>query len=634
MAELDDIELLREYALNNSDAAFAVLVSRHINLVYSTALRAVRNHHQAQEITQAVFVILARKARSLGSKTILSGWLFRTARFTAANYLKTEMRRVRREQEVYMQANSADNVDDIWQQVDPVLNDAIADLGEKDRSAIVLRFLEAKGYKEVAAALGASEEAAQMWVSRALEKLRTFFAKRGVTVTTSALGGMMTTHGTQAAPNGLATSIAVATAKGAAVTSSASTLVTTTLKIMAWSKIKTAVVIGAAAILAIGTATTFVANHSSGRAAGNGTGLLGKLGKKSAIMKQMDLMRGVSPAIFAFAAAHNDELPKTFAELGQYLPPDLSMVDDAHWQILATGKMARLMEQPDLSSVILVQEKTCQLAAPKSSCSPMEAFATNSLRQPQGEAVGKFSKRAFTLTEMLVVIAVIAILAAILLPVLSASKAKSQRTVCLNNLHRIDFGMRMYLDDQRNRSPGNTNTAGLPFLSWTDYRPLIGNYVEIKGAPAPEDKIFSCPADTFFYVRSRNGSRYMAEPMHAQADHAFTSYAFNAGQFTAPSKTNAATTITNYYGIAGQRLETVTHPSRTVLLAEAPAFSPYSWHEPMRPFSKENALFVNAKDFICFVDGHVDYVKMYFDGKTIAWAYNPPAGYEYQWSGN
>src|SRR4051812_39099673 len=134
MGELDDIELLRKYASDNCEVSFAMLVSRYINLVYSTALRTVRNHHQAEEITQAVFVILARKAWSFGSKTILSGWLFHTARLTAANYSRTEIRRIRREQEVFMQSNSPDHTPEMWQQIEPMLNDVISDLGEKDRN--------------------------------------------------------------------------------------------------------------------------------------------------------------------------------------------------------------------------------------------------------------------------------------------------------------------------------------------------------------------------------------------------------------------------------------------------------------------------------------------------------------------
>ena len=247
MLVTDDMELLREYALQGSEEAFTTLVSRHIDLVYSAALRHVGNHHQAQEITQAVFVILARKARSLRPGTILPGWLFQTTRLTAANYLRTEIRRARREQEAFMQSNPDENADEIWQQVAPHLNDAIAGLGEKDRNAVVLRYLKGKDYKEVAAALGGTEEAAQMRVSRALEKLRKLFAKRGVVLSAGALGGVITAQATQAAPVGLAASIAGAVIQGTALTGSTLTLVEGTLKVMAWTKTQFAV--GAAVVL-------------------------------------------------------------------------------------------------------------------------------------------------------------------------------------------------------------------------------------------------------------------------------------------------------------------------------------------------------------------------------------------------
>ena len=244
------------------------------------------------------------------------------------------------------------------------------------------------------------------------------------------------------------------------------------------------------------------------------------------------------------------------------------------------------------------------------------------------------SKRAFTLIELLVLIAIVAILAALLLPAISAAKGKAQRTVCINNLRQINLGIHLYLDDQMNGSPGNTNATHSPFVSWTDYRKLINGDVGITGASSPQDKVFACPADQFFYDQSRGGRGYVPQPIHEQADHAFTSYAFNAGQVTDPARTNAADTVTNNYGIAGRRLEPVPHPAKTVMLAEVPAFSPYSWHQPKRPFTKGNALFEDARDMVCFVDGHINYLKMYFDGKKIAWAYNPPGGYGYQWNGD
>src|SRR5882672_8927246 len=106
MLELNDSVLLKEYVEHGSEEAFATLVARHVNKVYSIALRHVRNSHQAEEITQAVFVILARKSRRMRPGTILSGWLYQTARLTAANYLRTEIRRSHREQESHMQSIS------------------------------------------------------------------------------------------------------------------------------------------------------------------------------------------------------------------------------------------------------------------------------------------------------------------------------------------------------------------------------------------------------------------------------------------------------------------------------------------------------------------------------------------------
>ncbi|HSY09549.1 MAG TPA: sigma-70 family RNA polymerase sigma factor, partial [Candidatus Dormibacteraeota bacterium] len=256
----DDLTLLREYARRNSEDAFAALVSRHVNLVYSVALRQVRDPHLAGEITQAVFIILARKADSLGNKTILPGWLCRTARYASANALTIQRRRQHREQEAHMQTilNEVEPAE-TWNQIAPLLDGAMEQLGQKDHDALVLRFFENKNFAEVGAALGASEDAAKMRVSRALEKLRRFFTKRGVSSTTAIIAGTISANSAQAAPVALAKSVtAVAIAKGAAASGSTLTPIRGALKIMAWSKAKTAIVAAGVALLAAGTTIVVV----------------------------------------------------------------------------------------------------------------------------------------------------------------------------------------------------------------------------------------------------------------------------------------------------------------------------------------------------------------------------------------
>jgi uncharacterized protein (TIGR03435 family) len=261
MHDATDMDLLRQYTGRNSDAAFAVLVSRHVNLVYSAALRKAGNSHAAEEITQAVFIILAQKAGRIPDKTILPAWLYQTARLTAANFLKREIRRVRREQEAYMQTelHAAAPDDETWQQLAPLLDDAMGQLGDKDRAAVVLRFFGGKSFAEVGTAAGVSENAAKKRVGHALEKLRKFFMKRGIASTAETIAGAISAHSVQAAPVALAKSVtAVAVAKGAAASGSTLTLIKGALKIMAWTKAKTAIVVGVAAILAVSTTTVVV----------------------------------------------------------------------------------------------------------------------------------------------------------------------------------------------------------------------------------------------------------------------------------------------------------------------------------------------------------------------------------------
>jgi RNA polymerase sigma factor (sigma-70 family) len=255
----DDMRLVREYASRQSESAFAALVSRHTNLVYSAAFRQTCDPQLAEGVTQVVFIILARKAASLGAKTILTGWLYRTAGYVSGSALKRELRRQHREQEAYMQSELDAQAGSTWKQLSPLLDEAMLRLGQTDRDALVLRFFEGRSLNEVGHALGASEEAAKKRVNRALEKLRNIFAKRGVSSTTAIIAETISAHSVQAAPVALAkAATAAAITKGAAASTSTATLIKGALKIMAWTKAKTIIVVGVGVLLAAGTTTVTV----------------------------------------------------------------------------------------------------------------------------------------------------------------------------------------------------------------------------------------------------------------------------------------------------------------------------------------------------------------------------------------
>jgi RNA polymerase sigma factor (sigma-70 family) len=261
MQELDDIALLRQYAEQNSEEAFAALVTRHIDKVYSVALRHTGNPHQAEEITQAVFVILARKSSDLSKHVILEGWLYETARLTAMTFIRSEIRRARREQEAYVQNVLNENEADVWPQIVPLLDSGLAGLNETDRHAVVLRFFYGKSMREIGTALGGSEDTARMRINRTLEKLRKFFVKRGIASTPATLAGAISANSVQAAPVTLAKIVtAVAITKDAMASASTLTLIKGALKIMAWTKAKTHMT-AAIVIVCIATTTTLVIQH-------------------------------------------------------------------------------------------------------------------------------------------------------------------------------------------------------------------------------------------------------------------------------------------------------------------------------------------------------------------------------------
>lgn len=265
----DDMELVRAYAKHGAEEAFATLVSRHVNLVYSVALHQLRDPHLAEEVAQATFIILARKAGSLGPKTILPAWLCRTAQYAAADALRAQRRRQNREQEAYMQSSLNQTEPDPapWQEIAPLLNAAMAELGGKYHSAVVLRFFEGKDLKQVGAELGVDERTAQTRVRRAVEQLRKFFVKRGIALSATVIAGAISANAVQAAPPMLSkTATAIALGKGAAASTSTLTLIKGALKLMAWSKAKTTVIAGVVILLA-GSGITTAVLHSKAQAA-------------------------------------------------------------------------------------------------------------------------------------------------------------------------------------------------------------------------------------------------------------------------------------------------------------------------------------------------------------------------------
>ncbi|HVU36725.1 MAG TPA: sigma-70 family RNA polymerase sigma factor [Opitutales bacterium] len=201
---MQDRDLLREYLLNRSEAAFAELVSRHINLVHSCAWRVVGDADLAKDVCQKVFIQLAQKAGTVRDGDALAGWLYRVTAHTATSVVRVESRRRKREIEAMNLAEPPASAADTWSAIAPFLEEAMQRLSADEQDALVLRFFEDKSLREVGLALGLSDDAAQKRVSRALEKMRAHFARRGVTASVLALGGVLAAHTTPSAPPGLA----------------------------------------------------------------------------------------------------------------------------------------------------------------------------------------------------------------------------------------------------------------------------------------------------------------------------------------------------------------------------------------------------------------------------------------------
>jgi len=242
-------QLLAQYAADGSEAAFQEFVARYVNLVYSTALRLVGGDRQlAQDVTQTVFINLARRTSTISSGVMLGGWLHQTTYHVATKAARGERRRQSREREAVAMNALQDDSGANWREVAPVLDEAITQLGREDRAAILLRFFEQRDYRSVGKALEASEDTARMRVNRALEKLRLLLKRRGVTLSTAGLGTLLGAEVITAAPAGLAAAVSGAALAGTAGGAGA---VFTLLKLMTATQFKLTI-----GMLAVAGATT------------------------------------------------------------------------------------------------------------------------------------------------------------------------------------------------------------------------------------------------------------------------------------------------------------------------------------------------------------------------------------------
>ncbi len=248
-----DLQLLARYARDRAEDAFAELVRRHLGLVHSAALRQVGSPQLAEEVAQSVFTDLARNAAKLrpgvGVASALSAWLYQVTRRTAIDVVRREARRQWREQ-IATDLNAMNATTNDWAHIEPLLDDAMDALDATDRTAVLLRYFENMSLREVGATLGTSDDAAQKRVSRAVERLREFFAQRGVRIGTSGLVVVISAHAVQAAPVGLA--VTISTAAVLAATTMTTSVTSTTITTIAMTTLQKAVLV-ATLVAVVGT---------------------------------------------------------------------------------------------------------------------------------------------------------------------------------------------------------------------------------------------------------------------------------------------------------------------------------------------------------------------------------------------
>lgn len=335
---MEDRQLLRRYSEDASEAAFGELVARHVNLVYSVALREVGGDaYLAQDVAQLVFVDLARKARSLRRDVVLPGWLHHATRYAARQTLRTQRRRQAREQQaIAMNAINSDS-DTAWEQIGPALDEALDRLNRTDRDALVLRYFSQCSLADVGAALGSSEDTARKRVSRALAKLRLLLGRRRVTTSITTLSGVLGVNAVQAAPVGLAATLSSAALAG---TASAGATALTFFKLMTMTKLKTGLV--TAVVVAV-VATPLVLQHQSAARVRDENNLL-----------RLQLAQAAQPSAIATPAG-----------------ADQSLTDEQHRELLRLrGEVGQLRKQTNELDKLRSENRQLRASAAKPQNAP------------------------------------------------------------------------------------------------------------------------------------------------------------------------------------------------------------------------------------------------------------------------
>lgn len=254
-ARMNDLDILRRHVTDRDPSAFGELVTRHLDWVYSAALRQVRDPHMADDITQAVFLALSQQARKLAAGVVLEAWLFQVTRRASAMAMRAAGRRRTHERRAAIM-NSEERAADMnpqdWETLAPVLDEVVEKLADADRQSILLRYYQRKSFAEIGQALAIGEPAARKRISRAIEKMRAMLSGRGMAFAAGTLAAGMLSYTSQAAPASTAASVAAVTATPGLASPTVLSLSRGALKMMPWTNAKIAACAGLLVLAAIG----------------------------------------------------------------------------------------------------------------------------------------------------------------------------------------------------------------------------------------------------------------------------------------------------------------------------------------------------------------------------------------------